>query len=163
MPDLRQGCASGKSTGGFSASRCSGSIRIHGEFLSSELKRNDYHALHHSGCGVSVPPNSSQSRRPASFALRITSDKFSFANPDHRKRLRPRLSTVLGWCALKFLLEHAQCAKGIFDGLRFNVMVCALRDGPKSLCDCGLSLGHALGKQSSVKFDYRRLVFGLPL
>jgi hypothetical protein len=25
-----------------------------------------------------------------------------------------------GCCALKFLLEHAQCAKGIFDGLTFT-------------------------------------------
>jgi hypothetical protein len=42
-------------------------------------------------------------------------------------------------------------------------VVCALRDGLKSFCDCGLCFGHALGKLSAVKFHYRRLVFGLPL
>lgn len=33
----------------------------------------------------------------------------------------------------------------------------------KTFCDCGLSLGHALGKLPTVKFYNCRLVLGLPL
>jgi len=50
------------------------------------------------------------------------------------------------------MLEHTQCAKGIFDGLIFSVMVCALRDGLKSFCDCGLCFGHALGLERGTRW-----------